>query len=64
VDGENCLKVPKSDESAYLAAAERLMDAALRARLGAGARASAQSLGWPSVVADLEKIIRNVLNNA
>lgn len=64
VDGENCLKVPKSDESAYLAAAERLMDASLRARLGAGARASAQSLGWPSVVADLEKIIRNVLNNA
>lgn len=64
VDGGNCLKVAKSDEDAFLTAAGQLMDGALRSRLGAGARDTAESLGWPSVVAELETILRSVLASA
>jgi len=61
VDGVNCLKVPKGDESAFLTAAARLTDAGLRRLLGHGALATAGSLGWPAVVAELENILRDVI---
>ncbi len=61
VEAVNCLKVPKSDEDGFLTAAGRLMDATLRSQLGAGARRTAEALGWPSVVAELEKILRSVV---
>ena len=51
----------KGDESAYLAAAETLLDPATRARIGAEARRTAETLGWPAVVAELEGIFRDVI---
>ena len=62
-DGGNGLKVAKGDESAYLAAAETLLDPALRSRIGAEARHTAETLGWPSVVAELEGIFLEVIAN-
>lgn len=60
-DGENLLKVRKGDEAAFLDAAVRLLDPALRARLGSGARRTAEELGWPAIVSDLEKVFREVI---
>jgi glycosyltransferase involved in cell wall biosynthesis len=60
-NGVNGLKVPKSDEAAFLSAAESLLDAPLRNRLGAEARKTAESLGWPAIVADMERIFREVI---
>ena len=60
VDGVNGVKVAKSDENAFLEAAENLLDAPLRASLGREARRTAESLGWPAVVAELEQIFREV----
>jgi len=60
VNGVNGVKVAKSDENAFLAAAETLLDAPLRASLGRDARRTAESLGWPAVVAELEQIFRVV----
>lgn len=60
VNGVNALKVPKSDEAAFLSAAETLLDAPLRTRLGQAARQKAESLGWPAIVADMERIFREV----
>jgi glycosyltransferase involved in cell wall biosynthesis len=57
---ENGLKVPKSDEAAYLQAAESLLDPNLRLSLGNQARQTAESLSWPAVVKDLETIMREV----
>ena len=59
--GENLLKVRKGDEAAFLDAAVSLLDPALRARLGAGARRTAEGLGWPAIVSDLENIFREVI---
>jgi glycosyltransferase involved in cell wall biosynthesis len=60
-NGVNGLKVSKSDEAAFLSAAESLLDAPLRNRLGAEARKTAESLGWPAIVADMERIFREVI---
>jgi glycosyltransferase involved in cell wall biosynthesis len=60
VDGVNGLKVRKSDEDAFLEAAETLMAASLRKRLGQEARRTAETLGWPAVVAEMESILRQV----
>ncbi len=60
-NGTNGLKVKKGDEAAYLAAAETLLDPAYRKKLGSEARRTAESLGWPSVVAELEKIFIDVI---
>jgi glycosyltransferase involved in cell wall biosynthesis len=60
VDGENGLKVRKSDEAAFLEAAETLMAVSLRKRLGQEARRTAETLGWPAVVAEMESILRQV----
>jgi glycosyltransferase involved in cell wall biosynthesis len=60
LDGENLLKVEKGDEDAFLDAAERLMDPALRARLSSGALRTAEKLGWPGVVSQLEQVFREV----
>jgi glycosyltransferase involved in cell wall biosynthesis len=64
VDGVNGLKVPKSDEQAFLAAAESLMDAPLRARLGSAARTTAEGLAWPAIVGELEDIFRSVIERS
>lgn len=61
VHGENALKVPKTDESAFLACAENLLDAQLRQRLGSAARLTAGTLGWPSVVAEMERHFREAM---
>ncbi len=55
-DGENLLKVEKGNEEAFLDAAARLLDPALRSRLSAGALRTAEKLGWPGIVAELEKV--------
>ncbi len=60
-DGTNCLKAPKGDAGAFLTAAERLADPALRRQLGATARSTAENLGWPSIVAHLEEILLEVI---
>lgn len=61
VDGENALKVPKSDEAAFLAAAGTLLDSDLRRRLGSAARRTAESLGWPAIVAEMENHFREAM---
>lgn len=61
-DGVDGLKVPKGDESAFLDAAETLLDPSARALLGAGARHTAESLAWPSIVSELEVIFRNIIS--
>lgn len=58
--GINGLKVPKSDEAAFLDASVKLLDAILRHRLAREARATAEQLGWPAVVRDMERIFREV----
>ncbi len=60
VDRVNVLKVGKSDETAFLDAAETLTDVTLRARLGKEARRTAEALSWPSVVGELERILMEV----
>ena len=62
VDGVNLLKVKKGDEAAFLDAAGKLLDAETRRKLGHGARATAERLGWPSIVAELEAIFREVID--
>lgn len=59
-NGVNGLKVRKSDEAAFLEAAESLVDASLRQRLGHQARRTAEVLGWPAIVAEMEHIFRSV----
>jgi glycosyltransferase involved in cell wall biosynthesis len=60
-DGENCLKAPKGDADAFLAASLRLTDPTLRATLGTAARSTAESCSWPAVVADLERHLRSII---
>jgi glycosyltransferase involved in cell wall biosynthesis len=60
-DGTNLLKVTKGDEAAFLAAAEKLLDSATRAILAAGALGTAEGLGWPGIVTELEEIFREVI---
>ena len=61
VDGFNGLKVAKGDEDAFLAAAETLLDPVLRKRIGAAARRTAEGLGWPGIVRELETTFREVI---
>ncbi len=61
VDGGNLLKVEKSDEAAFLAAALKLLDPDLRARLGAGARRTSEKLCWSGIVCELEAIFCEVI---
>lgn len=63
VDGVNLLKVPKGDEAAFLDVAGKLLDPATRRSLAAGALETAESLGWPGVVAELENVFREVIAN-
>lgn len=60
IDGENLLKVEKGNEAAFLDAAERLLDPALRSKLSGGALRTAERLGWPGIVAELEQVFREV----
>lgn len=62
-DGQNGLKVPKDDQAAFLDRAPELLDGELRNVLGANARATAESLSWPMIVADFEGILRDVVAN-
>lgn len=62
IHGENLLKVRKGDEPAFIDAAVSLLDPALRSRLGAGARLTAEGLGWPAIIRELECIFREVAN--
>ena len=61
-DGVNALKVKKSDDAAYLEAAELLLDANLRAKLGREARRTAESLSWPEIVMELERELYTVVD--
>ncbi len=60
-DRGNLLKVKKGDEAAFLDAAAGLLDPATRATLAAGALRTAGDLGWTGIVAELEKIFREVI---
>jgi glycosyltransferase involved in cell wall biosynthesis len=62
VDGINLLKVDKGDEPAFLDAAGKLLDAGTRKKLAVGALATAQNLGWPSIVAEMEAIFCEVID--
>jgi glycosyltransferase involved in cell wall biosynthesis len=62
VDGENLLKVKKGDEAAFLSASTRLLDPELRAKLGAGARRTSETLCWAGIVGELEAILREVIS--
>jgi glycosyltransferase involved in cell wall biosynthesis len=62
-DGVDLLKVKKGDEAAFLEAADRLLDSTLRARLAAEALKTARELGWPGIVAELEAVFREVIQN-
>ena len=59
-NGENLLKASPGNDDEFIAASLRLLDAALRQRIAAGARASAEALSWRSVVADFERHLREV----
>lgn len=59
--GENLLKVGKGEEAAFLDAATRMLDPATRARLGSGARLTAEKLGWPAIIHQLETIFHEVI---
>jgi glycosyltransferase involved in cell wall biosynthesis len=61
-DGVNLRKVPKGDESAFLAASLDLLDPGMRSRLGAAARETSLSLGWSGVVARLEELFHAVIS--
>jgi glycosyltransferase involved in cell wall biosynthesis len=61
-DGVNLLKVKKGDEAAFLATSIRLLDPALRETLGRGARVTSEALCWAEVVAELERIFREVVS--
>ncbi len=61
-DGVNALKVKKSDDAAYLEAAELLLDANLREKLGSEARRTAESLSWPEIVMELERELYTVVD--
>ncbi len=61
VDGGNLLKVKKGDEAAFIAASLKLLDPALRAKLGAGARRTSETLCWSGIVVELEGIFREVI---
>jgi glycosyltransferase involved in cell wall biosynthesis len=61
---KNGLKVPKSDEGAYLHDAQLLLDPEVRQTLGHQARQTAEALSWSAVVKDLETILRQVLAEA
>ena len=54
VQGENLIKVAKGDENAFIDASLDLLNPALRARIGAGARCTALELSWSSIVSKLE----------
>lgn len=54
-DGLSVMKVKKGDDVAYLDAAETLLDANLRKKLGREARRVAESLSWPEIVIELER---------
>ena len=60
-NGENGCLVPVGDVAAFTHAATQLaMDAALRARLGRAARATAQALDWPRVLEGFEAALMAV----
>ncbi|MFK7850566.1 MAG: glycosyltransferase family 4 protein [Akkermansiaceae bacterium] len=59
---ENCLKVQKGDETAFLENAERLLNPEIRRRLGSEARKKAEELSWEAVVADFEYFLRQAVN--
>lgn len=61
-DGGNLLKVPLGDEEAFVAAAVRLLDPALRESLGRSARTTAESLAWPAIIDELESVLHQVIN--
>ena len=63
-DGGNGLLVPPDDPPALAAALQHLLDGAVRARLAAGARASAARWSWASYAAALENVVRAALTRA
>lgn len=60
-DGESALLPDVDDEAAFIAAARRLaLDLPLARRLGAAARAAAESLTWQRIVRDFEEVLLDV----
>jgi glycosyltransferase involved in cell wall biosynthesis len=61
VDGENIVLAPPGDAADLAAAVRRLAaDAALRQRIGAGARALAEQFGWSRIAADTLGLYRKI----
>lgn len=60
-NGMDCLKVPKGDEEAFISAAESMLDATLRKRLGSEARITAEKLDWTTVVGEFEGILKHAV---
>ncbi len=61
VDGENIVLAPPGDPAALAAAIRRLAaDAALRHRIGAGARVLAEQFGWSRIAADTLELYRKI----
>ena len=64
VDGENCL-VPEANVAAVAEAIGRLLaDPALRARLGAAGRRTAQGYAWEPRIDELEEFLNGVAADA
>lgn len=60
-DGESALLPAVGDETAFIAAAQRMaLDLSLARRLGTAARAAAESLTWQRIVGDFEKVLLDV----
>jgi glycosyltransferase involved in cell wall biosynthesis len=62
--GDNILKVPKGDESAFIETSVQLLDPSTRTELGEGARRTSETLTWAKVVAELEHVFRDIVINA
>ncbi len=61
VDGENIMLAPPGDAAALAAAIRRLAaDAALRQKIGAGARVLAEQFGWRRIAADTLELYRKI----
>jgi len=62
VDGENIVLAPPGDPAALATAIRRLAaDAALRRRIGAGAKALSEQFGWGRIAAETLELYRKII---
>ncbi len=62
--GDNMLKVPKGDGSAFIEASVQLLDPSTRTKLSEGARRTSETLSWAKVVDELEQVLYDIVTNA